>query len=226
MNLSYVLLSFSALPLLVALIYILLFISEKKTLDITLKEIIGCSRIARLDDIVKIKNYLTTKIQYSLLDKNVKRPLLRATAVQTLKSGKGFCGENSRLAVLLLNYGGVRANRIYLYGELWQHVVCEFKWGDNYYLFDGHNDPETALNDEYIGKILSSDINSYPNGYISNPWVDYCRIKIFRQIYFLRFMSKIRPSTLSVYIFENPYLIKSILFLFLAVETILLSIIL
>jgi len=225
MNCNY-LLYFSILPLVAAFVYILLYFREKKILKAALKEIIGCDKIANLADIIKIKNYLSSKITYTQSDKTAKRPLLRATAVQTLKSGKGLCGENSRLAVLLLNYGGVRANRVYLYGKLWQHVVCEFKWGGTYYLFDGHNDPETSLKDELVGKILSSDINSYPNGYTSNPWIDYCRIKILWQISFLKFISKMRPHLLSVYIFENPYLIKSIFFLFLAMLTVLISIIL
>ncbi len=225
MYLSY-LLYFSVLLLLIAVIYIFLFFREKKILKTALKEIIGCDKIAKLADIIKIKYYLSAKITYSQSDKTAKRPLLRATAVQILKSGKGLCGENSRLAVLLLNYGGVRANRVYLYGKLWQHVVCEFKWGDEYYLFDGHNDPETSLKDELVGKILSSDIDSYPNGYTSNPWIDYCRIKILWQISFLKFISKMRPHLMLVYIFENPYLIKSIFYLFLTMLTVLISIIL
>jgi len=202
MYLSY-LLYFSVLPFLIALFYILLFIRDKKILKAILEETIGCDKIAKLEDIIKIKNYLIAKISYSQSDKTARRPLLRATAVQTLKSGRGLCGENSRLAVLLLNYGGVRANRVYLYGKLWQHVVCEFKWGKMYYLFDGHNDPETSLKDESVGKILSSDIGSYPNAYSSNPWIDYCRIKVLHQISFFKFLSKIRPQTLFVYIFEN-----------------------
>ncbi|MGH9769786.1 MAG: transglutaminase-like domain-containing protein [Blastocatellia bacterium] len=52
------------------------------------------------------------------------RPFLRASAAETLRSGKGYCGEVSRAFVNLAGAVGIRAQRINLYGSD-NHVVAE-----------------------------------------------------------------------------------------------------
>lgn len=51
------------------------------------------------------------------------RPLLRHTAAETLRSGKGFCGEGTRVFVNLADTFGIRAQRLYLEGRQ-PHVVA------------------------------------------------------------------------------------------------------
>ncbi len=52
------------------------------------------------------------------------RPFLRATAMETISSGEGYCGEVSRAFINLAHAAGIKAQRVNLYGsEL--HVVAE-----------------------------------------------------------------------------------------------------
>lgn len=56
------------------------------------------------------------------------RPFLRATAAEVLRSGKGWCGETSRLFICMAAGVGIPAQRINLYGRL-QHTVAEAEIG-------------------------------------------------------------------------------------------------
>jgi hypothetical protein len=217
---SWILFVLSLITLILSLLYFFLFFQEQKAIKKTVFRIINAKKITEKKDLVKLKNFLQQHISFEGLDKNAKRPLLRATAVETLKTGKGFCGENTRLAILLLISGGLKANRIYLFGKSWQHVVCEHEWEGQYYLFDGHNDEKMALDDALITQILSKDIKAYPNKYPTNPWQDYARIKLFYKIPFLRKYSKIRLPRFFVLLFENPSLLKAFFFLGLSIITI------
>ncbi len=51
------------------------------------------------------------------------RPFLRNTAVESLRSGKGRCGESTRAFINLADAVGVRAQRLYLEGRR-RHVVA------------------------------------------------------------------------------------------------------
>lgn len=171
-----------------------------------IREILGKSKIESIQDIVKIKNYLQTTIRYNGSLKNKKRPLLRHTASQILKEQYGFCGENARVAIKLFHIGGVKARRIYMFRKEWQHVLIEQKYQHQWYMFDGHYDPSTLLKDEDVATIPSEEILSYPNDYPNNPYLDFCRIKLFYPHKF----SKIKLPVFVVYIFESPNLIKAI----------------
>jgi len=52
------------------------------------------------------------------------RPFLRASAAETLRSGKGYCGEVTRAFIRMADAVGIRAQRINLYGRV-NHVVAE-----------------------------------------------------------------------------------------------------
>ena len=214
---SWILFIFLLVSLILSLLYFFLFFYEKKAIKKTVFGIINAKKITEIKDLIKLKNFLQQHISFEGLDKNAKRPILRATAVETLKTGKGFCGENTRLAILFLIYGGLKTNRLYLFGKSWQHVVCEPEWEGQYYLFDGHNDENTSLDNALIAQIPSEDIKAYPNKYPTNPWQDYARIKILYKILSLRKYSKIRPPRFFVLLFENPSLLKASFFLGLAV---------
>ena len=186
-------------------------IQEVLFLKKTLFSIIGSYRINNIDNLIKIKNYLNITITYDSSKKKAKRPILRHTSKEVLLNKYGFCGENARVAIKLLIIGGLKANRIYLYGEKWGHVVLENKWEKEWYLFDGHYDPLTKMNDSDILNIKSEDLASYPNGYKENNYIDFCRIKQLKKIKILERFSKKRLHILIVYLFESPNLIKLIL---------------
>ncbi len=52
------------------------------------------------------------------------RPFLRATTEETLRSGLGYCGEDSRAFINLARSIGIEAQRVNLYGRV-MHVVAE-----------------------------------------------------------------------------------------------------
>ena len=182
-----------------------------------LTNVIGKTKVESINDIIDIKQFLNNNISYNSNLKTQKRPLLRNTATQILKSKYGFCGENARVAIKMFLIGGVIARRIYLYGKKWQHVVIEHQTNKQWYMFDGHLDPETKLKDTQVASIPSEDIAEYPNGYKENPYIDFCRIKLFYAIPPFKFLSMIKLPKSVVYLMESPYLIKSVLSFFLLI---------
>lgn len=75
--------------------------------------------------VIAIRDYLrknVTHLEAPYLDKD--RPFLRATALETLKSGKGYCGEVSRAFINMAAAAGIKSQRINLYGEK-IHTVAE-----------------------------------------------------------------------------------------------------
>ncbi|HEX7177591.1 MAG TPA: transglutaminase domain-containing protein [Pyrinomonadaceae bacterium] len=68
------------------------------------------------------------------------RPFLRASAADTLRSGKGDCGEATRVFINLAGAMGVRAQRLYLEGQQ-PHVVAEVRLGDTDVLVDSYDAP-------------------------------------------------------------------------------------
>jgi hypothetical protein len=196
-----------------SLYYLVREIQEFFFLKSILLQILEKSKIDSVQDLVKIKNYLQSTISYNGSLKAKKRPLLRHSASQTLKSKYGFCGENARVAIKLFHIGGIKARRIYMFRKEWQHVLIEHEFKSNWFMFDGHYDPSTLLTDDAVATILSEEILSYPNDYENNPYLNFCRIKLFYKISFLKPFSKIKLPPLIVYLFESPYLIKLVFIL-------------
>lgn len=183
-------------------------LQELSYLKRTLYDIIGKHKISAIDDLIKIKNFLNQHIKYNDDLKSQKRPLLRNTATQTLKTGFGFCGENARVAIKLFLIGGIKARRIYLFRKVWQHVLVEHKWENNWFMFDGHFDPDTFLKDEQVASIPSESISEFPDTYPNNPYLNFSRVKLFYNR--VNSLSKLKLPISLIYILESPYLIKGI----------------
>lgn len=170
--------------------------------------------IMRMNEKERIKiimRYLKTHISYTDLDRNMKRPVLRASAIDILKSGKGFCGENVRVSIRFLDFVKIPARRIYLFGPKWEHVLVECKIDTQWYLVDMHNDPSTIMDEEDIGIIKSPMIKLLKNENNINPWIDYQRIRFFHNKPILGNLRGIKLPHSLVYFFETPYLIKAAL---------------
>ncbi len=212
----YILIIFSC----IFLFYLYKEIQEIIFLKKALKSIIGKSKIESIEDLIKIKKFLNKNINYNDEFKNDKRPILRATASQTLKTNYGFCGENARVAIKFLLLGGIKARRIYLFRKVWQHVLIEHQWENEWFMFDGHYDPDTILHDSKVASINSENINNYPDDYPNNPYLEFCRVKLFYKISPLKSLSKTKLPSPIVYIMESPYLIKAFLFLLLSTAAI------
>ena len=192
---------------------------ERSRLRSILVSLNGQVRIRELADLVRIKGFLNEHIHFDIKRRHDSRPLLRHTATQILDSQYGFCGENARVANLMLNYGGVRSNRIYLVARNWQHVAVEQKWEGEWWYFDGHVEKMLPFEDADVARIPSSDSERFPNQYGASPITDVSRIKLFRSIPGLRGLASLRLPSLLVVIFESPELIKAILALFLSLST-------
>ncbi len=190
-------------------------IQEIRFLKNTLKQTIEKIQIETVEDLIKVKNYLNSTISHNQDLKEKKRPLLRHTASHILKSNYGFCGENARVAIKLFILGGIKANRIYLFRKEWEHVLVEHQFNGSWFMFDGHYDKDTLLKDEDVASIPSENIGDYPDHYPNNPYLDFCRIKLFYKIPPLKSMSKIRLTSFFTYVLESPYLMKFIFFVLL-----------
>lgn len=199
---------------LISIFFLFMECKEVCYLKNTLRSVVGKTRLTEKEDLKKLKNYLNRTIKYETEQLAVKRPLLRHTASHILKTGYGFCGENARVSIKLMLLGSIRARRIYLFRKEWQHVLVEHIWENNWFVFDGHYDPDTLLNDDQLASIPSENITEFPDTYPNNPYLDFCRIKLLYP-YFKR-LSKMKLPTSVVYVIESPYLIKSIIFLFAA----------
>ncbi|MGH9844585.1 MAG: methyltransferase domain-containing protein [Blastocatellia bacterium] len=77
--------------------------------------------------VLALQAYLRTHISYHGAPYG-DRPFFRASAQDTLRSGKGYCGEVTRAFVRMSTAVGIRAHRINLYGRL-LHVVAEAELG-------------------------------------------------------------------------------------------------
>ena len=77
--------------------------------------------------VLALRAYLRTHVTYHGAPYG-NRPFFRASAMDTLRSGKGYCGEVTRVFIRMSKAVGVRAHRINLYGSL-LHVVAEAELG-------------------------------------------------------------------------------------------------
>jgi hypothetical protein len=192
-----------------AAVGLVLWVREVRFLRGTLRGIIPGGRIRQREDLVLIKNYLSSHIQYDRRRVNDPRPLLRASARRTLASGHGFCGENARVALWLLGLGGVRAHRVYLDATQWKHILLEHQWEGGWKFFDAHADPATVLPDEAVGRIDSTDIGRLPNAHEGNAYLRSYRLRPFHGIGFFRRFEQIRlPMPVALFL-ESPALVHT-----------------
>lgn len=186
-----------------------LWARELRFLRDVLRGIVPSGRIRQREDLVLIKNYLTSHIRYDRSRVNDPRPLLRASARRTLASGHGFCGENARVAMWLLGLGGVRCHRVYLEATVWKHILLEHQWEGAWKFFDAHADPATVLPDDAVGRIESSDLARLPNGHEGNAYVRSYRLRPFHRVAFLRRFEQLRlPGPLALLV-ESPALLHA-----------------
>jgi hypothetical protein len=161
-------------------------------------------------DLRELKHRLTASIDYDQQFLDAPRPLLRAPASLTLRTGTGFCGENARVAILLLKQRGVRAHRLYLQGPRWGHVAVEQRWEDRWVLFDAHRDPGVLLPDEHVARIPTAELERFPNDYAErNPWVRAARLKLALRLPGAG-LDGIRPPSVLVSVVERPFLMKAL----------------
>jgi len=91
--------------------------------------------------VVALRDYVRRQVRHE--ERHVSRdgrPFLRASAADILRSGKGDCGEATRVFINLAGALGVRAQRLYLEGPQ-PHVVAEVSLGGADVVVDSYDDP-------------------------------------------------------------------------------------
>lgn len=198
--------------------FFVLYCRERLYMKRVLIGIINSPRIKTRDHLVSIKRFLNKHIHYDTSRKNEARPLLRASATETLNSNYGFCGENARVAIHLLHAGGVRANRLYLEARTSAHVAVEHFWEGHWFYFDGHNDPEVMLCDQKVATIAATQINEFPNMFRDrDPWIVSYRVRLCFKTSLFHSFCDIRLPMWFILFTESPALMKSMLFAMLAI---------
>jgi hypothetical protein len=71
--------------------------------------------------VIALRDYVRTHVR-NIEFKGLTRPFLRDTAADTLRTGKGRCGEAARVFVNMARAAGIPAQRLYLEGEK-SHVI-------------------------------------------------------------------------------------------------------
>lgn len=184
------------------------WVRERRELWYVLRSVVPDGRISHREDLVALRRGLAQRIRYDTSRMHAPRPLLRASAGQTLASGYGFCGENARVSIRLLRLAGVRAHRLYLLGARWGHVVVECWWEGDWRLFDAHADPATAPADDEVGFLPTDDVDRLPNRATENPWRAASTSKFLTR---LPALARWRPPGIAVEVVESPHLIRTLL---------------
>ena len=78
--------------------------------------------------VVALRDYVRTHVRHNGFA-GLTRPFLRDTAADTLRTGKGRCGEAARVFVNMARAAGIPAQRLYLEGEK-SHVVTVVRRDD------------------------------------------------------------------------------------------------
>ncbi|MCC7051116.1 MAG: transglutaminase domain-containing protein [Bacteroidia bacterium] len=168
--------------------------------------------------VLTLKHYLQSHVSCEGLDRKMKRPLLRASGIETLETGKGFCGEVVRLNIRLLSLAGIKSRRFYLFGKKWEHIINECKINGKWYLIDAFLDPETLMDDKQVAKIPSPEFQLLHNGHVENPFVDYHRIRFFHNNTVLNKLKGIKLPHFIIIFLESPHLIKSFIVLIILIS--------
>jgi hypothetical protein len=93
------------------------------------REALEASQAHDIDSkVAALRDYVRTHVHN--VDFSAKgRPFLRDTAAETLRSGRGRCGEATRVFVNMARAAGISAQRLYLEGRK-AHVVAAVETGD------------------------------------------------------------------------------------------------
>jgi hypothetical protein len=152
---------------------------------------------------IALRDYLRQSVTFQSAPMN-DRPFLRASAAETLQSGKGYCGEVTRAFIQMADAVGIRAQRINLYGKN-PHVVAEAELspGDAV-IVDCQHPPQIRDLEKLDQVILRPEYDDYYT-------LNLRRLRINWLV--SRIKTEIGPLT---YWTENPHALKSALWFGLA----------
>ncbi|HKQ79210.1 MAG TPA: transglutaminase-like domain-containing protein [Blastocatellia bacterium] len=153
--------------------------------------------------VIALRDYLRERVAYRDA-RHDDRPFLRSTAAETLRSGRGYCGEVTRAFINMAAAVGVQAHRINLYGGD-NHVVAEaeLRPGEEV-LVDGQNPPHVRDLEPLDQVILRPEYDDYST-------LNMRRLRLNWMVSHVKL--ELGPLT---YWSENPHALKSVLWLALA----------
>jgi hypothetical protein len=152
--------------------------------------------------VVALRDYLRSHVDNEgLAGDGSGRPFLRSGAADTLRTGKGLCGEVSRAMIVMASDVGIRAQRVNLYGQL-QHVVAEVEIAPHQYVIVDAQNPPQIEDLETLDKVI-----------LRPEYDDYSTLNL-RRLHLQGFVPRLKldMSFLTLWL-ERPNLIKATLFL-------------
>lgn len=153
--------------------------------------------------VLALQHYLQTHVTY-LGAPHDDRPFFRASAAETLQSGRGYCGEVSRTFIKMAHAVGIRAQRINLYGSS-PHVVAEAELSEtDRVIVDCQTPPQIAELEPLEKIMLRSEYDDYSTLNLRRLHLNW----IFRRI-------KLEMGLLNYWL-ESPYALKALVWLALA----------
>jgi hypothetical protein len=160
--------------------------------------------------VTAIRDYLRTHVRdiWFYADR---RPFLRDTAADTLRMGRGRCGEATRAFINMARAAGIPAQRLYLEGVK-SHVVALIDGADGRRtIVDSADNPFFAENEP---------LSNLPNhvGFTSASSLEWRRLRILRRIP----SNEWRLGPL-VYFLENPHALVACLSFILSAASLLLA---
>lgn len=151
---------------------------------------------------VAIRDFLRKNVTYQGVSISG-RPFLRSTALETINSGKGYCGEVTRSFIGLARTVGVQAQRINLYGKD-NHVVAVADLGDG---------ESTIIDCQHPAHIV--ELQTLDRVMLLPEFSDYSTFN-FRRIGFGWLIPRLKVNIgWLTYLTENPYTIKALISLLL-----------
>lgn len=138
------------------------------------------------------------------------RPLLRNTAADTLRTGKGRCGEASRVFVNMARAAGIQAQRLYLEGEKSHVIAVVIDEGGDVLVVDSSADPTYFQDLEPLSAVTRR--------------AEFSTYSVWRRTRALRTLP---PNFVGLgplaYLFENPHALLACLCLLASASTLLLA---
>lgn len=165
--------------------------------SVSLSVIEGAGAASPLEKAVALRDYLRKEVT-SLGAPNNDRPFLRATAAETLQSGRGYCGEVSRAFICMANSLGMRAQRINLVGNK-IHTVAEIEVSPSERWIVDCQNPPSLVRLATIDELLRGP-----------DYTDYFTVNLRRlQVNWLISRIKLQHGPWD-YVLERPHLLKAI----------------
>lgn len=192
------------LCLIMGILEILYQISDSRYVRSVARQIVQQSGAAdQKSQVLALRDFLRRTVQYQNAEIEG-RPFLRDSAADTIRSGKGYCGEVTRAFINLAAAVGIRAQRINLWGRS-PHVVAEAEIApDKRVIVDCQNPPQIA------------DLETLDQVILRPEYDDYYTLNL-RRLHVNWLITRIRlqmgPLT---YWTENPHALKALLWFLLA----------